>query len=156
MLNSGLFTSATDQHWTPDTLLDAVRSFYTGNFFDPCPRGVPSFDGLSIPWQSDVFCNPPYGRMIGRWSQKAYAEYIEGAAYQVLLLVPARTDTRWMQPLLERFPVCFVRGRLRFGEARSSAPFPSALIYMGHDNDRFREYFAPWGVLVNCRSKNAD
>lgn len=37
-------------------------------------------DGLSMPWggYGTVFCNPPYGREIGKWVQKAYSENVRG------------------------------------------------------------------------------
>lgn len=148
MLNEALFSSKTDQHWTPDDILADIHDFFPGGFFDPCPRGTPDFDGLTVPWKNDVFCNPPYGRTIGQWTAKALYEYECYNARQVLLLVPARTDTRWMRPLLTR-QLCFVHGRLRFGEAQASAPFPSVLIYLGDETRRFRGIFSRWGTVLN-------
>ena len=41
---------------------------------------TPEMDGLSCSWSGygAVFCNPPYGREIGKWVQKAYSEYVRG------------------------------------------------------------------------------
>ena len=70
--------------------------------------------------------NPPYGREIGRWMRKAYESAHDGAT--VVCLVPARTDTAWWHDYAVRGEVRFLRGRLRFGDAKNSAPFPSAVV----------------------------
>ena len=54
-----------------------------------------------------------------------------------MLLIPARPDTKVWQDII--FPnasqICFIRGRLRFGDAKESAPFPSAIIVFGKEVD---------------------
>ena len=71
----------------------------------------------------NVWCNPPYGRQIGEWVKKA-AE--SGAP--VVMLLPARTDTRWFHDYIYgKAEIRFVRGRLKFGDSRNSAPFPSMI-----------------------------
>ena len=71
----------------------------------------------------NVWCNPPYGRQIGEWVKKA-AE--SGAP--VVMLLPARTDTRWFHDCIYgKAEIRFVRGRLKFGDSRNSAPFPSMI-----------------------------
>jgi len=73
-----------------------------------------------------VFCNPPYGRGVGAWARKSFEASQQGAL--VVLLVHARTDTRWFHDWVHRkAAVTFLRGRLRFGIAESGAPFPSLL-----------------------------
>jgi site-specific DNA-methyltransferase (adenine-specific) len=70
--------------------------------------------------------NPPYGREIRRWVQKAYEESLRGAT--VVCLLPARTDTAWWHEyILPYAKVSFIRGRLKFGDAKNGAPFPSAV-----------------------------
>lgn len=70
--------------------------------------------------------NPPYGRQIGRWVEKAYRESLRGAT--VVCLVPSRTDTAWWHNFCSRAEIRFVRGRLRFSGAKKNAPFPSAVV----------------------------
>lgn len=70
--------------------------------------------------------NPPYGREIGKWMHKAYKSSKEGAT--VVCLVPARTDTAWWHDTAMFGDIEFIRGRLKFGNAKNSAPFPSALV----------------------------
>lgn len=70
--------------------------------------------------------NPPYGRTIKQWMRKAYESSISGAT--VVCLVPARTDTEWWHEYAMKGDITFIRGRLKFGDAKNSAPFPSAVV----------------------------
>ena len=85
-------------------------------------------DSLGQDWgDSRVFLNPPYGRTMGKWLKKAHDASRAGAT--VVCLIPARTDTRWWHDYVMRAcEVRLVRGRLKFGGASSSAPFPSAVV----------------------------
>ena len=75
--------------------------------------------------------NPPYGREQIKWIEKAYNESKNDA--KIVCLIPARPDTKVWQNII--FPnasaICFIRGRLKFGNSKDSAPFPSALIVFG-------------------------
>jgi len=70
--------------------------------------------------------NPPYGRGIVAWMQKAYESSQQGAT--VVCLVPARTDTRWWHHYAKQGEIRFLQGRLKFSGSQNSAPFPSAII----------------------------
>lgn len=83
-------------------------------------------DGLSKEWSGVCWMNPPYGREIGLWMRKAYESSLCGAT--VVCLVPARTDTAWWHDYAMRGEIEFIRGRLKFGNATNSAPFPSAVV----------------------------
>jgi len=73
------------------------------------------------------FCNPPYSR-IGDWVKKAYNESHQPGTL-VVLLIPARTDTRYFQEYIyHRAEVRFIKGRLKFGESKNAAPFPSMVV----------------------------
>lgn len=82
-------------------------------------------DGLSMPWKGVVWCNPPYGRSVGKWVSKAADSALcDGAT--VVMLLPARTDTQWFHKfILGKAEIRFVKGRLRFGKSKCNAPFPS-------------------------------
>ena len=98
---------------------------------------TPENDGLKNSWQfgGAVFCNPPYGKEIGKWVKKAYEEACKGAT--VVLLIPARTDTGYFHDYIYgKAEIRFVRGRIKFadqnGIAKFNAPFPSmVVIYNG-------------------------
>ena len=93
--------------------------------FDPCPV-TPTFDGLKEDWGLRNFCNPPYGREITAWIKKGYEESLKGKL--VVFLLPSRTDTRWWHDYtMKADEIRFIKGRLKFGGAKNSAPFPSCV-----------------------------
>lgn len=132
------FSCATSEWETPQWLFDELSWTYGGFTLDPCATELNAKclqfftrkeDGLAQAWEGKVFVNPPYGRGIGRWVQKALEEAQNGSL--IVCLLPARTDTRWWQDYVRRGHVHFLRGRLKFGAARNSAPFPSAIVTFG-------------------------
>jgi site-specific DNA-methyltransferase (adenine-specific) len=85
-------------------------------------------NGLAQSWSEHTcWMNPPYGRDVRKWCKKAYEESIGGAL--VVGLVPARVDTGWwFDYCINAAEIRFIRGRLRFGDSNSNAPFPSAVV----------------------------
>ena len=78
-------------------------------------------------WRGTVWMNPPYGRVIAKWVQKAFEESRHGVT--VVCLLPTRTDTRWWHDyVMKAEEVRLIKGKLQFGKSRYSAPFPSALV----------------------------
>lgn len=72
--------------------------------------------------------NPPYGRQIGNWVKKA-KEAARQEKATVVCLLPARTDTAWWHDYaMKANEIRLIRGRLRFGDGKGSAPFPSAVV----------------------------
>jgi site-specific DNA-methyltransferase (adenine-specific) len=86
-------------------------------------------DGLKQSWAGEaVFMNPPYGREIGKWIEKAYRESLQTNTY-VVCLIPARTDTRYFHDyIMKAQEIRFKRGRIHFNNSKNSAPFPSMLV----------------------------
>ncbi len=135
MLTSGLTSSNTDEWATPQDLFNTLDATFHFTL-DPCatPENAKCAkfytkdqDGLKQDWGGEViWCNPPYGREIGKWIQKC-AEH-RGVA---VMLIPARTDTRWWHSYIDKNPdahVYFIKGRLKFGDGKNPAPFPSAIV----------------------------
>jgi hypothetical protein len=138
---------------TPGYVLEPVRALFGGAIgFDPCtepdnPIGAarfyaPPLDGKTLPWDAPtVFCNPPYGEARTQWVDRCI---VEGAWRQVVLLIPAHTDTRVFQRALSASTGCvFVRGRLKFGVLRENrrqeaASHGSALLGYGVDVEPLR------------------
>ena len=85
-------------------------------------------NGLLQDWSGEVvFMNPPYGKEISSWIEKAYKEYKKGTV--VVCLIPARTDTKyWHKYIFPYAEIRFVKGRLKFGGSKNPAPFPSAVV----------------------------
>jgi hypothetical protein len=122
-LNSVVFSSAS-VHWsTPHDLYEALHAEFAFDY-DPCPLQSLT-DGLVGDWTGKrVYCNPPYGPGIRRFLEKGAVE-----PDLAVFLLPARTDTKWFHELVLPLAkeVRFLRGRLKFGEAKNGAPFPSML-----------------------------
>jgi phage N-6-adenine-methyltransferase len=114
----------------------------------------PEQDGLVQSWAGNIcWCNPPYGREIGRWLRKAYEEGLKGVT--TVCLIPARTDTIWWHEYVMRGAIHLIRGRLRFEGAESSAPFPSAIVVFGYDmlSESKERAMTPWPCHVTgCNS----
>jgi len=132
-MNNDLFFSSKSEEWaTPQDFFEQIDKEFHFNL-DACATAenakcdkyyTKEQDGLSQEWNGIVWCNPPYGRSIGMWVKKAYE-----SKTTVVLLVPARTDTKWFHDyVLGKAEVRFVKGRLKFGGCKNSAPFPSMLV----------------------------
>ena len=147
---------ALDPCTTPDNPCNA-RHFFT-----------PTEDGLSRSWRSPypgarrrggmsvtetgrlVFVNPPYGRELPHWADKCIAEsvvtYGVSDPVPIVLLVPARTDTKWFNRACDSAQaLCLLRGRLTFRGAPHPAPFPSAIFYWGRSSELFANVFTGRG-----------
>jgi phage N-6-adenine-methyltransferase len=128
------FSSKTDMHSTPQDLFNTLDSFHSFET-DVCASEenhkcedyyTAEQDGLSMEWRGSCWMNPPYGREIGKWMKKAYESSLEGAV--VVCLVPSRTDTAWWHDYAMKGKIEFIRGRLKFGNAKNNAPFPSVIV----------------------------
>lgn len=117
-------------HWkTPS---DIYNSFINVGFIDPCPFHA-DFDGLKRVYDNkSIFCNPPYSQ-ISIWVDYLL-DLFDNHGCDFVLLVPARTDTKWFHKLLARreFDIKFYKGRLHFNDSKQGAPFPSILIMFYH------------------------
>lgn len=130
-----MFSSKTDMWETPQDFFDKLNDEFhftldvaASDHNAKCYHYYTKYeDGLKMPWHGVVWCNPPYGREIGKWVKKAYFEAILGTT--VVMLIPARTDTKWFHDyILGKAEVRFIRGRLKFGGNKNSAPFPSMVV----------------------------
>lgn len=120
------YSSASEEWATPADVfaeLDAEFNFD----FDPCTLGG-DMDGtapLFVQWRGRrVFCNPPYGPGIRPFLERGLE------AELAVFLIPSRTDTRWFHEVVlpHAKEVRFIKGRLKFGDAKNSAPFPSMIV----------------------------
>lgn len=121
-----MFSAVTDRWSTPRDLYAALDAEFHFDF-DPCPLDGET-DGLAplfCDWRGRrVFCNPPYGHGLARWLKRGLEAEV------AVFLLPARTDTKWFQEIVlpKAVEIRFVPGRLRFGNAKNTAPFPSILV----------------------------
>ena len=135
------FSSATEMWATPQDFFDKYNDEFDFQT-DVCASEenakcdnfyTEEMDGLSQEWNGACWMNPPYGRSIKSWMQKAYQSSLNGAT--VVCLVPARTDTAWWHDYAVKGDIEFIRGRLKFGGHKNSAPFPSAVVVFKPKSD---------------------
>jgi site-specific DNA-methyltransferase (adenine-specific) len=131
------FSSKSDEWATPQAFFKQVSAEFGGFDLDVCATTENAKcdrfyaiddDRLSQPWARKNWCNPPYSD-IKRWVQKARREQLLGN--QTVMLIPARTDTAIFHDSIYNQPnvdIRFIRGRLKFGDSKNSAPFPSMLV----------------------------
>lgn len=127
---------------TPRKFFDELNSKYHFTL-DPCASNTNyktgryftcEDNGLIQSWSGEcVFCNPPYGRQIGKWVEKCHDEGLQGT--RICLLIPARTDTAYFHDFIYNKPntrIEFIRGRLKYelnGVPGGASPFPSMLVF---------------------------
>lgn len=112
-------------------------------------------DGLNQSWeQSDggVWCNPPYGREISKWVEKAYKESIKHGT-TIVLLIPARTDTKYFHDFIYgKSDIFFIKGRLKFldenKKEQNSAPFPSMLVVYNYSGAGLEKVYSKWVLKI--------
>lgn len=132
-----MFSSKSCEWETPQDLFDKLNAefhFSLDVCATPenakCARFYTSVqDGLKQPWKGTIWCNPPYGRHIGLWVHKGLHASVNGNL--VVMLLPARTDTRWFHEYIYRrnnVEIRFLRGRLHFNREKNAAPFPSMIV----------------------------
>jgi len=132
-----MFSSKTDLWATPQNFYDKYNEKFDFELDvcatkenAKCSRYFTIFDdGLSQQWDGVCWMNPPYGRTIKHWVKKAYESSLNGST--VVCLLPARTDTAWWHDYCTKGQIEFIRGRLKFGNSKNSAPFPSAVVIFG-------------------------
>lgn len=135
MVDAVLFSSRSEEWETPQELFDVLDNEFHFNL-DPCATFqnakcerffTKEDNGLMRDWQGIVFCNPPYGKEIALWVQKAALAAQAGAT--VVLLIHARTDTRWFHEWVLPFAneIRFIKGRLNFSK-KGPSTFPSLIV----------------------------
>lgn len=141
-----VFSKASDEWATPREFFDTLNAEFQFNTDAACtPENAlcawKIFSALDTDWSDDgdysdvrVFVNPPYSQCAA-FVAKAADEARKGCT--VVMLIPARTDTKyWHAHIWDRethrpkagVEVRFVKGRLKFGGSKNSAPFPSAVV----------------------------
>lgn len=162
-----MFSSKSDEWSTPQYLFDTLNEEFhfqidlaatLNNTLCEEYLGPDHFvefmrDALIVLWitlGSVGWCNPPYSKC-REFVAKAAEERLKG--FTTVMLLPSRTDTRWFHDYVwdrtthrprEGVELRFVKGRLKFGGASNSAPFPSLIvIFHGCQNTINRDSIAP-------------
>lgn len=140
------YTSNTVEWETPQELFDQLNTEFeftldaaASSDNHKCARYYTKHDnGLQATWQDErVFCNPPYGRDLGRWIAKAFTEVYQRYCPLAVLLLPARTDVEWFHRYVyHKAEIRFIEGRLHYGGSKHSAPFPSMIVIFENPYNR--------------------
>lgn len=151
MINKALLSSVSDDWATPPDFFDRLNQVFNfrldaaaSSHNAKCASYFTMEDnGLEQDWHpyGRIWLNPPYGRGIDKWMEKAYREALKGCV--VVCLVSARTDTRWWHEYVkDKSQVTFVRRRLKFRnpavcpDGSGNSVFPSALVIYGLNFDQ--------------------
>lgn len=143
-MNPVLYSSKTDDWYTPQYLFDALNDEFHFDL-DPCADETNhkcdlyytrEQDGLKQDWSGKrAFINPPYGKEVSLWVKKAYDEVLFGDCDLAVLLIAARTDTKYFHEYIyHKAEIRFLKGRIKFGGAKNAAPFPSMIVIYRKDN----------------------
>ena len=148
MNTEAMFSSKTNDWATPQDFFDKLNLEFRFTL-DPCADASNhkcaryydrEQDGLSRDWEGErVFCNPPYGKEIGKWVQKSFEESKKKNTL-VVMLIPARTDTKYFHDYIYgKAEIRFIRGRLKFGNSKTAAPFPSMVVIFNNKEEKSNE-----------------
>jgi len=134
-MNEILFSSKNEEWETPQDLFNELNKEFnftvdvasSNNNYKLKKYYTVKEDGLLQDWANEiVWCNPPYGRKIENWVKKA-----SESKAMVVMLIPVRTDTKWFHKYIyekKNVEIRFIKGRLKFGNSKNSAPFPSMIV----------------------------
>ena len=149
-----MFSKESDEYETPKVFFDLLQQKFGVFTLDPCATKenakcavfyTKDDNGLLKSWKGHkVFCNPPYSEN-KTWIEKCLRESQQDDT-EVILLIPSRTDTRyWYDYCMKAKEIYFVKGRLKFGNMKNTAPFPSAIIVF---NNQYRSGCPIVGSIV--------
>lgn len=150
-LQKAMVSSKSNEWSTPQDFFDQLNQEFHFSL-DPCATHenkkcstyyTKEDDGLTKDWRGHtVFVNPPYGGHTREWLEKAYSESLNGNI--IVCLIVSSTDRSYWHDLIFPFAseIRFIRGRLKFGGVKSSAPFASAIIVFDKNKSfsEFRDY----------------
>lgn len=123
-------TSKTNDWFTPKYLLEQIEKEFGGIDFDPCPLHSVENALLGVDWKGNVFTNPPYSN-VKEFLNKGLLELKKGNAKQLIFLIIPRTSTKYWNEFVMKYAkrIFFIPYRLKFGDSKSCAPFPSCIIF---------------------------
>jgi phage N-6-adenine-methyltransferase len=118
----GMFSSESVEWYSPPEIINPVTEFYDGKIdLDPASNEFFTTkaefnytwrdDGLKRSWLGKCYLNPEYGKNIKLWTQKHNEETKNFS--ECIMLLPARTDTRWFHDL-DFDVVVLLKGRVNF------------------------------------------
>jgi len=136
------------QDWnTPKTLFDKINDEFNFEWdlaADKDNALCPKFydkenDGLKQNWNGVCWLNPPFGDKSSKmvdWIKKAYTDSQINPNLTVVMLIPARTNTKWFHLYcMKAAELKFICGRPKFGDNKHGLPQPLILVVFKKSND---------------------
>jgi len=120
----------TDDWATPKYLLEQIKKEFGKIDCDPCPLMYKEGNALFEDWKGDnVFINPPYSN-VESFLNKGLVELKKGNCKRLIFLIIPRTSTKYWNKFVMKYAkeIYFISHRLKFGESKSCAPFPSVIV----------------------------
>lgn len=128
MKNKNTFKTLNIHEKTPKKFYEVLDEEFHFDM-DPCPHNS-LVNRLAISWGKRCYINPPYGKGIRDWLEKAIKEIKEGNTNTAVFLLPANTDVKWFHEIVlpNAREIRFIKGRLKFSEHNNTAPFASMIV----------------------------
>jgi len=155
--------SNSNEWYTPAEYVEAARRVMGSIDTDPATNPTAQLwikagthytqdnDGLQHAWYGNVWMNPPWGQLTGKFVGHLADELAMGRIAQAIVLVNAHaTDTSWFTPLWEGL-LCFTDHRIDYKspeETKSTSTHGSVFVYFGPNKATFCREFARWGTIV--------
>jgi ribosome-binding protein aMBF1 (putative translation factor) len=147
-----------DSRFTPDEFMEPIYRSFGEIDLDPCGHRLSPViahhrimraeggDGLVEPWAGRcVFMNPPFSNQLA-WLKRAHDQWQKGNVETVVCLVPARTDSQFLQRVVKMdADLYFIEGRVRFLSsegAPQATPFSLMVVMFGATVDQKARYSA--------------
>lgn len=142
MITKGMFTSNKEDWETPQDLFEKLNEEFHFTLDAAANEKnakcaiyyTEKEDALKQNWNNEIiWCNPPYGKKIKSFVEKAFYTWLQYPKTTVVMLLPARTDTKWFHDYVyKRAEIRFLKGRLHFSNSKNAAPFPSMVAIWEH------------------------
>lgn len=134
-IHSYKYTTYNIHENTPSSFYEQLNKEFLFDF-DPCPAN-PEFDGLNLDWNGNVYINPPYGKQVKIWLLKAIEQIEKKKVKLCVFLLPSYTDVKWFHEIVleKASEIRFIKGRLKFGSHKETAPFASLLAIFKNDSE---------------------
>jgi phage N-6-adenine-methyltransferase len=156
-------SSESNEWYTPVRYIEAARAVL-GNFdVDPASNEAAQqiikattyytaeTNGLDKEWPGKVWMNPPYGGLSREFVACIIEQFEAGIVTEAIVLVNSNsTETNWFAPLWD-YMLCFTDHRINFetpGGAKNGSTHGSVFIYLGLNEDVFKEQFEQFGYIV--------
>lgn len=151
------------ESFTPPKYIEAVREVMGSIDLDPASNEfaqqtvnaavyyTKDDDGLSKPWNGNIFLNPPYSHPEVKYFVDKLLKELQ-PHQQAILLTNNNTDTNFFHDAAKKASMlCFTKGRINFLKPDGSYSSPTngqVFYYFGDNKDKFAKIFSQFGIIM--------